>query len=224
MNKTVIVKVALPFKLDRVFDYIAPYNIEFGHIVAVNFGKRNCYGIVLGVTDQSSIDLKKIKHINNVLPIKLTDDFCNFIQVVSSYNIAPIGMVIKMILGSITDKPPKKPLDYMSFNNYIAPTMSAQQLQAWEEMKAMIEPEQFRVCVVDGVTGSGKTEIYLKAVAHVINNIGKSALILVPEIGLCAQMVAKFKQRFGIDPIIWHSGLTPAMRKRHWHYIINNKK
>ncbi|MGL5042498.1 MAG: replication restart helicase PriA [Culicoidibacterales bacterium] len=70
--------------------------------------------------------------------------------------------------------------------------------------------------LLQGVTGSGKTEIYIQLIAHVIES-GKTALLLVPEIGLTPQMIGRFEQRFSVAKIaVLHSGLTPAKRYDMW--------
>ncbi|MEO1035614.1 MAG: primosomal protein N' [Pseudomonadota bacterium] len=75
---------------------------------------------------------------------------------------------------------------------------------------AMI-PSDFAVTLLDGVTGSGKTEVYLRAIARVLEQ-QREVLVLVPEIGLTPQLLARFEARFGFRPIALHSGLTDAER------------
>ena len=74
----------------------------------------------------------------------------------------------------------------------------------------------FSVTVLDGVTGSGKTEVYLEAVAETLR-AGKQVLVLVPEIALTAQSLARFAKRFGVEPAEWHSDLTYKARRETWH-------
>ncbi|HRJ12433.1 MAG TPA: primosomal protein N' [Alphaproteobacteria bacterium] len=73
----------------------------------------------------------------------------------------------------------------------------------------------FQTFVLDGVTGSGKTEVYFEAMAHVLKNNGQ-ALLMLPEIALTQQMTRRFEQRFGTPPVLWHSGLTPAQRRENF--------
>jgi len=72
------------------------------------------------------------------------------------------------------------------------------------------------VTLLDGVTGSGKTEVYLEAVAATLR-AGKQVLVLVPEIALTAQSLARFQERFGAEPAEWHSDLTYKARRETWH-------
>ena len=73
----------------------------------------------------------------------------------------------------------------------------------------------FTVTLLDGVTGSGKTEVYLEAVAEILRR-GKQALVLVPEIALTAQGIARFSGRFGGAPAVWHSDLNYKLRRETW--------
>lgn len=75
--------------------------------------------------------------------------------------------------------------------------------------------DQFQVSLLDGATGSGKTEIYLQAIAKVLE-AGKQALVLVPEIGLTPQTIARFQQRFAVKVVAMHSGLNDRERLDAW--------
>ncbi len=76
----------------------------------------------------------------------------------------------------------------------------------------------FSVTLIDGVTGSGKTEVYFEAVAETVRR-GRQALILMPEIALTAQFLDRFAERFGVRPAEWHSELAPRLRARTWNAV-----
>ena len=76
----------------------------------------------------------------------------------------------------------------------------------------------FSVTLLDGVTGSGKTEVYFEAIAQTLRQ-GKQALVLMPEIALTSQFIARCEERFGAKPAEWHSGLTATMRGRVWRAV-----
>ncbi len=81
---------------------------------------------------------------------------------------------------------------------------------------------EFSATLIDGVTGSGKTEIYFRIIAEILkSDTDKQVLIMLPEISLTAQFLQKFKSRFGIFPTLWHSGLTATMRARNYNAIAN---
>jgi len=80
----------------------------------------------------------------------------------------------------------------------------------------------FAVTLLDGVTGSGKTEVYFEAIAQSLER-GQQALVLMPEIALTSQFIARCEERFGAKPAEWHSGLTPSKRGRVWRAVAENK-
>ncbi|HEY1096438.1 MAG TPA: primosomal protein N' [Alphaproteobacteria bacterium] len=98
------------------------------------------------------------------------------------------------------------------------PTYSAEQQSAADQLRQQVRDKKFKVTLLDGVTGSGKTEVYFAALLEALQ-MKKQALVLVPEITLTATFLERFEQRFGIKPIIWHSTLTPAQRRRNYQAI-----
>jgi primosomal protein N' (replication factor Y) (superfamily II helicase) len=102
--------------------------------------------------------------------------------------------------------------------SYAQPDFTRQQRTAVDAMRALAANGSFHVALLDGVTGSGKTEVYFEAVAEMIRR-GKQSLILMPEIALTGQFLDRFVQRFGVRPIEWHSELSPRTRQRNWAAI-----
>src|ERR1700751_2277561 len=105
---------------------------------------------------------------------------------------------------------------------YAQPEFSRQQRTAVDAMRALAANGSFHVALLDGVTGSGKTEVYFEAVAETVRR-GKQSLILMPEIALTGQFLDRFSQRFGVRPMEWHSELTPRTRARNWAAISEGK-
>ena len=93
----------------------------------------------------------------------------------------------------------------------------AQQLAA-NGMVEAVRAGGFDTFVLDGVTGSGKTETYFEAVAEAIRQ-GKQVLVLLPEIALTAPFLARFEARFGVEPAVWHSNLRSTQRRRVWRAV-----
>ena len=112
-------------------------------------------------------------------------------------------------------KPPPLPAPDPSF---AVPDFSPDQQKAADAMRALASASAFGVALLDGVTGSGKTEVYFEAVAEVVQR-GRQALILMPEIALTGQFLDRFSARFGVRPLEWHSELTPRTRARNWAAI-----
>lgn len=95
------------------------------------------------------------------------------------------------------------------------PLLSSAQQQAVNVLQAKIRAGTFNVTLLEGVTGSGKTEIYFEAIAEALKQ-NKQILVLLPEIALSAQWVERFVKRFDVKPALWHSELTPNQRKQTW--------
>ena len=99
-----------------------------------------------------------------------------------------------------------------------AAALSAAQQTIAAELRQAVRDAAFSVTLLDGVTGSGKTETYLEAVAECVAR-GKQALILLPEIALSAQFLARFERRFGVPPAVWHSDLSSRTRRVTWRAV-----
>jgi primosomal protein N' (replication factor Y) len=95
------------------------------------------------------------------------------------------------------------------------PSLSPAQQAAASTLREAVAARAFSVHLLDGVTGSGKTEVYFEAVAEAIRR-GRQALILLPEIALTARFLDRFADRFGVRPAEWHSQVSPRKRGRTW--------
>ncbi|MBA1154982.1 primosomal protein N' [Microvirga mediterraneensis] len=100
--------------------------------------------------------------------------------------------------------------------------LSDGQREAADTLVAAMSEEHAPVLLLEGVTGSGKTEVYFEAVAEAVRN-GRQALILMPEIALTAQFLDRFAARFGVKPATWHSGVTGRKRERLYTAIASNE-
>ena len=98
------------------------------------------------------------------------------------------------------------------------PTLSADQQSAADDIAAKAASGGYSVTVLEGVPGSGKTEVYLEAVRAALV-AGKQALVLLPEIALGAQWLERFRQRFGVSPAIWHSEVPMGQRRATWRAV-----
>ena len=98
------------------------------------------------------------------------------------------------------------------------PRLSPDQDAAAAALRATLKAPCFEVAVLDGVTGSGKTEVYLEAVAAALEG-GRQVLVLLPEIALSAQWLERFTARFGAAPAVWHSELTGRERRATWRAV-----
>ncbi|MEH3091730.1 MAG: primosomal protein N' [Agrobacterium cavarae] len=105
---------------------------------------------------------------------------------------------------------------------YSPARLEGPQRQAASEILEDVRKGGFAVSLIDGVTGSGKTEVYFEAVAETLRQ-GKQVLILLPEIALTAAFLDRFQDRFGSRPAEWHSDVSPRMRERVWRQAVTGE-
>jgi primosomal protein N' (replication factor Y) len=98
------------------------------------------------------------------------------------------------------------------------PTLSAEQHAVAERLAGAVKDGGFAPFLLDGVTGSGKTEAYFEAIAQALRS-GRQVLVLLPEIALTEAFLRRFEDRFGAAPITWHSALKSTERRRAWRAI-----
>jgi primosomal protein N' (replication factor Y) len=126
------------------------------------------------------------------------------------------GLIAAGALAAVSvsaDVPPPLP-----DSDFAAPALGSEQAAAAAALIAAVDAHAFAPIVLDGVTGSGKTEVYFEAVAAALRASGQ-ALVLVPEIALTAPWLDRFAQRFGCAPVAWHSDLRSSERRRAWRAI-----
>jgi primosomal protein N' (replication factor Y) (superfamily II helicase) len=102
--------------------------------------------------------------------------------------------------------------------DFSAPDFTSAQRQAATALHAAVANGGYGVTLLDGVTGSGKTQVYFEAVGEIIRR-GRQALVLVPEIALTTQFLDRFAERFGVRPAEWHSQLSQRLRARTWSAV-----
>ncbi|MGA9500604.1 MAG: primosomal protein N', partial [Pseudolabrys sp.] len=117
---------------------------------------------------------------------------------------------------------PPEPVASQPDPDFRTPEFSLAQLAAADALRTTVEQGGYTVTLLDGVTGSGKTEVYFEAVAENIRR-ERQTLILMPEIALTAQFLDRFSGRFGVRPAEWHSQLSPRKRARTWSAVGANE-
>jgi primosomal protein N' (replication factor Y) len=106
--------------------------------------------------------------------------------------------------------------------DHAPPCLSEDQRAAADSLVADVAAHAFRPTLLDGVTGSGKTEVYFEAVAEALRQ-GRQVLVLLPEIALTEPFLKRFHDRFGCEPVAWHSGLRSTQRRRAWRAIASGE-
>ncbi len=102
--------------------------------------------------------------------------------------------------------------------DFAQPLLSKEQSLAAESLVAAVKERAFAPVLLDGVTGSGKTEVYFEAIAEALRE-GRQTLVLLPEIALTEPFLRRFEARFGHAPVAWHSDLRQSQRRRAWRAI-----
>ena len=217
-----------PILLPNIFNYPFTYesnlDLKIGEYVSVPFGKNKLTGVVwdkLEENEQKKFKLKKVFKKLNVKPLKKTT--INFLNWFSEYNIIPKGMALKLMLLSNNAIEDNIKNNFQVFESNIKNNsikLSEDQKKSLEEM--VILNNKFRVHVLQGTTGSGKTFVYFEALKSIIKK-GFQGLILLPEIGLTGQFEQKFVEYFGFNPAVWHSGISKKKKEIIWNGISNGK-
>lgn len=227
-----ILRVAVPTPVRRYFDYLAPTNSnseigpQVGARVLVPFGTRTLQGVIVEITDHSEIkELKAALEILDVTPL-FTPQLIELFIWASNYYHYPLGMIFAAVIPAWLRKhvdPVKQEIPATSTLRVSAgmtcsgsagihAANSAQQ-HAIDLITQNFN--KFSTFLLDGVTGSGKTEVYMQLIAATIAQ-NKQALILVPEINLTPQTLQRFQERFNVPIALLHSQVTEKQRAMHW--------
>lgn len=102
--------------------------------------------------------------------------------------------------------------------DFLQMSYSSEQQSVVDALSHSVKRQKYEAILVDGVTGSGKTEVYFEAIAQALHD-GRQSVVLLPEISLTPQWLERFKRRFGVEPVGWHSQMTPAQRRKAWRRI-----
>jgi primosomal protein N' (replication factor Y) len=220
-----IVRVALDVPLDTLFDYRAAdaQAADVGYRVRVPFGRGVRIGIVVEVLadSEASLDDARIKDVEEILRDlpPLPADWFKLTRFCASYYQEPLGMAMLQTLPTALRRPaPPKPRQAKAKAvDNTPPTLPELTPEQQAAVEAVLKaPPGFRPYLLHGVTGSGKTEVYLRLVAAMLA-AGKQTLLLVPEINLTPQLEERIRSRFpGIEVVGLHSELTEAARAKHW--------
>ena len=212
--------ILLPNIFNHPFTYESEINLKLGEFVLVPFGKSKITGVVWDEFEKNDNKKFKIKSIQKKLDVApLKKDTINFLNWFAEYNLIPKGMALKLVLlsSNAIEKMEKK--IYEPYNNKIKKNsfkLSINQIKSLEKMS--YSNQKFRVHVLQGTTGSGKTLVYFEALKSLIEK-GFQSLILLPEIGLTSQFEQKFSEYFGFNPAIWHSGISKKKKEIIWSGI-----
>ncbi len=219
-----IARVALDVPLPRLFDYLAPDSDEsdIGRRANVPFGRALKTGVVVGFADASEQPVDKLKPVAAILRDMpaLPADWLALCEFCARYYLTPLGEVASFALPPMLrrGKLPRMPkAAAVAVSPAPTPEMAALPalLPAQQSaVAALIAAREFQTFLLHGVTGSGKTEVYLRAIAEALAG-GGQALMLVPEIALTPQLEGRVATRFpGARVVCANSGMADAARAR----------
>jgi primosomal protein N' (replication factor Y) len=227
-----IVRVALDIPLPRLFDYLAPEATaaDIGYLVSVPFGRGAKTGIIVAwaaESEQPADKLKPVAAILRELP-RLPADWLALCEFCARYYQAPLGEVTALALPPmlrrgklprpIRAKPSKKvgAGETADSANAAAVSLALPELRAAQRaaVEQIAAAQKFQTFLLHGVTGSGKTEVYLRAIAAVLAR-GDQTLMLVPEIALTPQLETRVRKRFpAARLVVANSGIGDGARAR----------
>ena len=210
--------------LPKVFNFPFTYNSiekeKIGDVVEVPFGSKNEIGVIWK-NNYSEPKNIKIKNIVRKTGYSIDAKLVDFIEWFSSYNMVPIGLVLKMVIGGTKNffKTKDDPIQIKK-TKLKKFELNSEQLEALKFLEKV--QNKFDVSVLQGTTGSGKTLVYFERIKKVVNE-NCQALVLLPEIFLTNDFKSRFEDFFGFEPAIWHSKITPKNKRIIWKGLMNNK-
>ena len=221
---TALVAVALPLPLHESFTYTldpAQRRPEIGTRVRVPFGRRTLVGYVVGYPDSTTLQARQLKGIEAVLdptPI-LTPALMELGRWISSYYVCSLGEALRAILpaGAQRRRGPRRGRSVeRSASAALLEQAPPASLNTWQravlgEVTRSLAAGAFEAFLLHGVTGSGKTEVYMHAIRATLSH-GRASIVLIPEIALTPQTADRFRSRLGAEVGILHSGMTLAER------------
>ena len=219
----------VPVLFPKIFNYPFTYKSEIsqklnpGDFVKAPFGSSEVTGVVWP-HEQKTEKKFKLKKISKKINVKnLNSSMIKFISWFSKYNLVSLGMSFKMCLlnKDVVEKSFNK-----EFDKFKIKKGKSKFLLNTEQQKSLAfiqsKGKNYNVTVLEGVAGSGKTLVYFERIKDFIDK-GYQALILLPEIALTNQFSRRFKEFFGAEPAIWHSGATKKNKSIIWKGITEGK-
>ena len=208
--------------LDTSYTYYYDQNLDIGQVVSVDF--RNSCSVGVVVDDIGSDFAGKIKKIALVLPYKIPEKYLKFAKFVSEYNLIRLGTVYSMIAPFSTEAilVPEKPLKMPKITAEAPVVLNEEQQSAVSEI--LKYQNEFKAILLHGITGSGKTEVFLEVAKGILNSgDANQILILVPEIALSNELAKKVASRLNCEVYIWHNTVAKSKKLNIWKKAIDGQ-
>ncbi|AGH94360.1 replication restart helicase PriA [Pseudobdellovibrio exovorus] len=232
MSERLTVRVAVDAPLSESLTYLPhpEFQVRRGDVVSVPLGKRQAQGVVVAVENEdpanvSSFELKPIsERIEEFASLSLPEAHLKWLEWMSDYYLHPLGQVTSLCFPPLS----KTQKERKSNRPPVIPEVSHRtphQLNVEQQncVDSIPLEKGFSTHLVHGVTGSGKTEIYLELFTRTLA-AGKKGIFLLPEISLTPQLIQRFAERFGDQIAVLHSQLTDRERTNQWWDIVEDRK
>jgi primosomal protein N' (replication factor Y) len=214
------------------FDYVLPEElrggaVSVGSMLVVPFGRREVLGVVVGLAERSDIAEERLLAPLRALELGVPADLVELADWVAAEYCSTTARALGLVLPPgaarrlsgrkrrAVARPSHRPVGSRSPH---PPQLTDEQQAVLSTLAASLERRRADQRLLHGVTGSGKTEIYLRAAAIALEQ-GRGAIVLVPEIALTPQIVGRFVERFGETVAVLHSRLRPAERYAEWRRL-----
>lgn len=213
------VDVAIPRTRFDFFTYESSERLHVGDLVLVPLRKQLKYGLVVKTNSARLVQgIRKVKEV--IEPQFITPTLIKLYTWVADYYLSTLGDVLRLALPSKVMKKYEPVTRYVELVEAKAPKPTYPQSQAITKITQALQKQVFETFLLYGITGSGKTEVYLRCSERVIQEGGR-VLVLVPEISMTPLLHSRFKDRFGDDVVTIHSSLTAKERRHAWFAIKN---
>jgi primosomal protein N' (replication factor Y) len=201
-----------------IYEIPPSLKIKIGDMVEVSLKDKIISGIVIDLPNDLNVHKYKIKPILHSIDINVPSKYLEFLKFASNYYCVPLGASIKAAIPSRI-KIQNSILENEKNQKVELPTLSIEQKEAFGQLVQIIATQKHNTALLHGVTGSGKTAVYMHLVQMYLMQ-GKQVLILLPEIGLTAQILATFTKAFNTTPTIWHSQISEKNKSDALQHII----
>ncbi len=214
------------------FDYRLPQELRegtvgVGSMLVVPFARRQVLGVVVGMSERSEIAEEKLLAPLRALELGVPVELVALAEWIATEYCSTIARALTLVLPPgaarrLSGRKRRKVVrsEHLSVGarRRQPPSLTPAQEQALRSLQEALQGRRYEQTLLQGVTGSGKTEVYLRAAADTLEQ-GRGAIVLVPEIALTPQIVGRFSERFGETVAVLHSRLRPGERYEEWRRL-----
>ncbi len=214
-------EIVIPRQKTPILTYRSKLDLKIGDMVCVPFRNEKITGTIL--SENTQLQNQSPKYIIKDIEFKfdsfsLSKNFLSFIEKFSKYYLVDLASCCKMILPIKIKKEELEQSanpDIEEITEPNLPLLNEGQQRSYEEISL-----SKKVSLLQGVTGSGKTEIYFHLIADFLKQ-NKQVLVMLPEIGLTSQLMERFAETFNFKPLMWHSAISPSKKRKIFNKIID---